>query len=136
MPYAIRTDMEARYGEEELIQLTDRDNLGQINDAVLTQALTDADDEINAYLAGRYSVPVTPVPKVLTRVACAIARYRLYDAAAPERVAKDYEADVRFLRDVANGVVKLGVDASQQPVASPSGIAVKQGVSGMSWDTY
>lgn len=120
MTYAMRTDMTARFAEEELIQLTDRDRLGQIDTAVLDRALADADAEINGYLSVRYTLPLAPAPTVLVRLAADLARYYLYDDHAPEQIKQRYDDAVKFLRAVATGTAQLGTDAAQ-PVPAVSG---------------
>lgn len=110
MTYATRQEMVERYGEERLTQLTDQLNLGTIDDVRLQRALQDADDEINTYLAARYSLPLASTPNVLRRIAADIALYHLYDDRANDQVAKRYTDATKFLRELANGTVSLGLD--------------------------
>lgn len=126
MPYCTKQDLIDRFGEDELIQLTDRANLGVIDDTVLNQAIADADAEINGYLAN-YSLPLTTVPTVLVRGACDIARYFLYDDAATEQVTKRYEAVLKFLGQVAKGVISLGIDASGNKPTPSDGAVMESG---------
>lgn len=112
MTYATQQDLIDRYGETELIQLTDRTNLGVINVTVLNQALADADAEIDAYLAGRYAMPLASVPLVLKRAACDIARCGLYSDAAPELLVTRRKEAVRLLENIAKGTVNLGLDSA------------------------
>ncbi len=109
MAYATQADMIARFGEPELIQLTDRQGLGVIDATVLDQALFDADVQIDAHLAGRYSLPLDPVPAVLVPFACDLARLALYTDAAPETVQKRADKATRFLELVAKGTIQLGL---------------------------
>lgn len=117
--YATQQQMIDRFGEDELIQLTDRANAGVIDPQVLDQALADADATINDYLAGRYNLPLAVVPSSLSRLACDLARYFLYDDHPSEAVRQRYEDAVKFFDAVAKGAIKLGVDAADQaaPVA-------------------
>jgi len=126
MSYATQADMEARFGHEELVQLTDREATGDIDTAVLGAALADADDEIDGYLMGRYTLPLAVVPGRLKTIACDIARYRLFDDQVPEAIASRYEQAVRFLRDVGTGRLNLGLDGSDQ-AATPAGGAQHDG---------
>jgi len=105
--------MTDRFGVQEIIQLTDRavPPTGVINTTVLDRAISDATAEINAALAGRYSLPLAVVPEVLARVACNLSRYHLYDV-PPEDVRKRYDDGLRFLRDVASGKITMGVDSA------------------------
>lgn len=122
MPYAVKQDMVTRFTQPELIQLTDREGAADaIDDEVLNRALADADAEIDGYLVGRYTLPLATVPRILTGVACDIARYRLYDDRATEHVRQRYEDAVKLLRSVAEGKLTLGLDANNQPTPTTSG---------------
>ncbi len=119
MTYAIKQNLIDRYGSEELLQLTDRANTGLIDDTVIARALADADAEINGYLATHYTLPLAPVPAALEKLACDIARYRLYEDRVTEIVEKRYDDAIKFLQGVASGKVSLGIDAANaQPVAT------------------
>lgn len=108
--YASRTDMEARFGQNEVVMLTDRSHSGDVDDSVLQQALADAAAEIDGYLAGRYPLPFATAPKVLTGHACDIARYRLCGSSAmvTDDIRDRYRDAVRFLEHVAAGKISLG----------------------------
>ena len=98
MSYAVKQDMVDRFRATELIQLTDVDSVANaIDDTVLDRALDDADAEIDGYLAGRYTLPLATVPRVLTNIACDIARYRLHDDRATEQVTTRYRDAIRLL---------------------------------------
>lgn len=125
--YATVADMVARFGDLEIIQITDRSHSGQIDHSVAEVALADATAEINTYL-GRYAVPFATVPPVLTRLACDIARYRLTGASGvlvTEDIERRYKIDVlNLLKALARGEVSLGIDNSGHSV--PSGDNVVQ----------
>lgn len=120
MTYASQQNLIDRFGENELIQLTDRDSLGAIDADVIARALADADAEINGYLSTRYTLPLSPVPAVLEKLACDIARYQLFENKATDIVKERYENSVRFLKDVVSGKVTLGVDGSGESAATIS----------------
>lgn len=116
MTYALEQDMVDRFGTEELITLTDRDgSAGAIVTSVLDLALSDADDEINGYLTARYEFPLPTVPSVLVRLACDIARYRLYADLSTEEVRNRYKDSITLLTQISKGIVGLGL-----PVPPPS----------------
>lgn len=121
--YATRQDMIDRFGEPEIRQLTDRRDppAGAIDDAVLTEALEDADGMLDSYLAGRYTLPLADVPKILKRYACDITRFFLWKDNAGDTVRRAYEDAEKFLKAVAAGTVSLGLDADNQPVAVDAG---------------
>ncbi len=121
MTYATQQNLIDRFGEQELIQLTDRAGAGTVNATVIAQALEDADGAINGYLKAKYALPLDPVPLVLTRTAADIARYYLYEDRVTEIVEKRYQEAIRFLKGVADGSVQLGVDAVNAAPASSGG---------------
>jgi phage gp36-like protein len=110
--YCAKQDLIDRFGENELVALTDRDNLNVINETVLTQAITDASAEMDGYLGGRYELPLITIPPVLKSLCCNIARYKLYDEEASEQVTKRYDGSIKFLFSVSKGEISLGVDGS------------------------
>lgn len=124
MTYATQQNMIDRFGSQDLIELTDRAQLGVIDATVLGQALADADAEINAYLTGRYTLPLASEPPVLVKFAADIAYYQLFDACVPERVEARYGNAIKFLRSLANGQVSLGLDPENLPVADVGGVQV------------
>lgn len=96
-------------------------------------ALSDAHNLIDSYLAGRFALPLSPVPQVLPRIACELARYYLYDDQLTDPVKQRYEGNIKFLRDVSTGTVRLGVDADSG--AAPAGTGNAELVSaGRIWD--
>jgi phage gp36-like protein len=123
MTYATQNDLATRYGERELVQVTDkaRPPAGIVDAAVVADALRDADAEIDARVGIRYVVPLPdPVPSIVVDTACRIARYKLHEDKATEKVRKDYEDALKFLADVAAGRANLpGV-----PDAASGGVAV------------
>ena len=118
MPYATQAEMTERFGAVELAQLTDCTNGTVIDTTVLGRALTDADAEIDSYLATRYSLPLASTPVVLTRLASDVARYRLFDDAAPTQVRQRYEDAISLLKRLASGDVQL---AGSAPLAPATG---------------
>jgi len=110
MAYATQADIIAYLGEREVIALADRDNLGSIDEAVLSAALVDASAEIDTYLVGRYTVPLSVVSRLVVTYACDIARYRLSGAGVAEvdTVRNRYKDAIRFLEAVRDGKIDLG----------------------------
>ncbi|TVP08815.1 gp436 family protein [Shewanella sp. KCT] len=119
MPYATAEQMIARFGEQELTALTDRDGtVGGVVMAALDTAINDASALIDGYLAGRYALPLAHPLPALTRICCDMARYGLYDDAVSDAVAKRNDDAVRFLEKVAQGSITLGV-SSEGTQATP-----------------
>lgn len=108
MAYVTKSDLIARYGEEQLVQLTDRAGAGEIDDTVLNAAIADVEAEINAHLTGRYSLPLSEVPKVLTRAAATIAYGELHTLDVPEAIAQRVKWARGLLKQIGAGEIKLG----------------------------
>lgn len=123
--YAAQGDLETRYGSEELAQLTDRAAGTTINAGVVTRAIADAQAEIDSYVGARYLVPLSPVPDVVNRICCDIARYYLHEDRVTEQVRKRYEDCVELLRAIATGKAQLSLagDGSPAPTAD-AGVVV------------
>jgi phage gp36-like protein len=107
--YAVRSDLETRFGAEEIRQLSDRFETGGGAESVITAALNDANVEIDGYLAGGYTLPLASTPPLLIRVASDIARYRLWKDQASEQVRRGYDDAVDILKRIATGTIKLTV---------------------------
>jgi len=82
---------------------------------VALEALERASSEADTYLAARYQLPLSSVPKALAAVVCDMARYRLTGGETTETtpIATRYRAAVAWLKDVAAGRAVLpGVAAT------------------------
>ncbi len=110
--YATRQDLEARFGTNEVANL---EALQTVTGA-LEEALQDATEEIDSYVAVRYSLPLPSIPAPLKRVACNIARYRLYFQRPTEEVDKRYESEVEYLKSLASGKAVLNIQNDQNEV--------------------
>ncbi|QTD89461.1 DUF1320 family protein [Burkholderia anthina] len=129
MGYATQDDMVSRFGSVEVIALTDRERLGEIDSALLERALEDAAAEMDTYLAARYRLPITAVPRFLAGLCCDIARYRLVGAEArdTDEIRNRYRDAIKFLTMAADGTVTLGVDPAGSTVQPGNTIRFEQG---------
>ena len=89
------------------------------------EALDDAAQTIDSYLAGRYTLPLTSVPAVLSRHCCYLARYYLEKNRATEQARQDYEDSLRFLEKVASGAISLGLSDSGETVESDNTVVME-----------
>ena len=124
MPYATLQDLVDRFGYEQLAQLSDRDAGAVIDDVVVGRALADADAEIDGYLAALYALPLTAVPALLARMACDIARYRLFGDRVTEQVRQLYTDAVRDLKAIASGAIRIDGAAPLAPSSASTTIKV------------
>jgi phage gp36-like protein len=107
MAYCSESDLQARFGAEEVADLLDRNNDSSPDSDALSSAQGNADATIDGYLNGRYDLPLSPVPTLITDIACNIVRYTLWSNNAPDEVRKRYEDSIARLKDIAKGVISL-----------------------------
>jgi phage gp36-like protein len=111
--YASQTDLITRYGEDEIIALSDHAQEGSMDDDVVDAALNDASLEMDAYLSNSYTLPLTaPYPALLVKLCSELARYILYKDKATETVRKGREDAIALLRRIASGEATLQLSAN------------------------
>lgn len=120
--YASVADMIERFGETEMVELTDLEHTGDVVSSVAERALTDATAEIDSYLAARYRLPVTDTPRLLSVLCSDIARYRLETGANSEQGRQRYEDAVATLKKISRGEINL-------PLASPPAVSAEPMIS-------
>lgn len=98
---------------EHQTQLTDDLGTGEADEAVLEEAIADAEAEADAYVQQAYPLPLPSgnLPRLLTRVVIDLAvwhlfgRRQLHDDAVEAR----HKAAVKLLERIAAGEIALGV---------------------------
>lgn len=116
MSYATLDDIVARAGEEEILQVADRDDDGVADADVVASAIATAESEINGYISARYRLPLVQVPDLIKSWTVSIARYHLHRDGAPDHVVRDWKSAMDGLRDVARSLVSLPiVDGGEAP---------------------
>lgn len=123
MSYATVQDMIDRFGETEMIRLSEPEDrtAEAVLDAKVEKALADATALINDYVRGRYAVPIAAPGLSVVRAACILARYDLAKGERTfptEQMEKDRKEIVAWLEGIAAG--RINLDA---PAASASGSA-------------
>ena len=121
MSYITYADLVLAFGEDEILQLTDRDRDGASDPLVIEDAIAFADSHIDSYLREKYEVPLALLPANLKGMACDFARYRLYQDQPTELVQNRYDVGCFYLKDVARGLVNLDTGSG-----GPSLIAYSQ----------
>lgn len=112
MSYATVQDMIDRFGEPEMIRLSEQEDrtAEAVNAEKIELAIADAAALVDDYLRKRYQVPLATVPKSVTRGTCVLARY---DLAQGERTNPTEEMRlarkevVAWLEDLAKGEIQL-----------------------------
>lgn len=125
MAYAIAADLITRFGEAEIIQLTDRTNLGVVDVAVLTKAIFDASSVIDGYLRNAYSLPLASTPAELNRACADIARYFLYEDRVTEQVKMRRDDSISWLKDLSIGKANLAITAVDGTETEPPSLGYR-----------
>lgn len=117
MSYCTQADLVERFGTVELAQLTDETAAAAPDASEITKACDEASSLIDAYVATLYTVPLSPVPTIVRRWACDIARKYLWKdrALAESVVALNHDAALAQLKDVARGTIALPSSAGVIP---------------------
>jgi phage gp36-like protein len=128
MSYAQPGDIEARYSNRDLVQLTNEDPSAlTVNTIFIQTFLNDASVEIDSYIESRFLLPLTDPPATLTRLCCDIAMYRMQSLRPIhdlEDARKRYEDAVAMLVKVSKGELTLGVANDGLEPADPQNPAV------------
>ena len=117
--YASQDDLVRRFSQAELDQRADPEETGAADPAVVTRSLGDASELIDGYLGTRYRLPLAaPVPALVVRLCCDIARYLLWADRTSERVRAGYHDAIEQLKAISKGVIRLEA-AGIEPEPSP-----------------
>lgn len=119
MTYCTLQQLQDRYGDRMLIQLTDRSQpaSGAIDVDVVNRAIADTDGLVDGHLSVRYQLPLSEIPALVVDLAQAIVIYKLHRKTASDKIEKDYDGALKLLRDLSNGKVRLDV-AGAEPASS------------------
>jgi len=129
--YAILDDLLEQIADGDLISLTDDDQLGFIDETVVTRAIVNAMTVINSYCEERYTTPfVAPVPDLVRLFSCDLAIYNLYSRRGhveiPEAVKDRQKQALAYLKRVQEGAASIG-GAAAAPVDSGSSAGIIPG---------
>lgn len=110
MAYCTLADIEAP--NEDLIELTDDGDTGEVDQDNVDKAIGNADELIDGYLRGRYTLPLDPVPGLIRTLSATITLRRLYGRrprlAVPDSLSDDYKNALKLLENIQKGLVTLG----------------------------
>lgn len=116
--YATQAELTDYVGLSELISISDRDRSGEVDVAAIESALADASSTVDSYIAPW--LPLASVPLVLRRHTMAIATYSLANNAQTDDQRRRYEDAVQWLRDVAKGIISLGIPPATEAPSTAS----------------
>jgi len=110
--YVTADAMLRKFGERELIQLTDTEApyQGVINTDKLNAAMQEANSEIDAYIGSRYPLPLQPIPPFLMEIGCNLARYYAVtgDLGENDPIKSRYDSSIKTLSKISKGELVLG----------------------------
>lgn len=134
MAYATQDDLvPLRLTQQDLIDLTDDDNTGQVNAAVVSAALDEASGKVDSYCRARYVTPLQQSQDV-TSLTLDIAMYLLFsrrrETRMNETVQERFQQALAFLKDISTAKASLDQPATatapQSSLAGPE-ISEKDG---------
>lgn len=112
MSYVTAATMIQKFGEQEIIELTDNEEPYQyaINHEKLNAALEEANSEIDGFIQGRYPQPLQVIPPFLRNIGCHLARYHLCTKALTDTdpIKVRYDNAVGRLKSISKGEMGLG----------------------------
>jgi phage gp36-like protein len=118
MPYCTLADLQKAIPLQTLVWLSNDDaSAVNVNAGVIDDAIQYAGREVNRYIAGRYTLPLDQATDDLTDIAVHIARHYLYARRPeghdfPEAVTRTYSGALSALRDIRDGKMTLGIQAT------------------------
>ena len=112
MAYSTKTDILEQLEEDVLIQLTDDDDAGVVDEDKVTRAIVDADAEIDSYCGTKYDVPFSTVPVMIRKISVDLSICNLYARrqGSPEDRKERCDEAISFLKDISKGIASLGGD--------------------------
>ena len=118
-PYLSAAEYVARFGQEETVRITDEARAGVIDKPRLSAALRDASEFAEAFLASRYSIPLSSAPPILKGIIADLAREALFGQRPLPAVTAAADRARQALRDFSSGrmvlAIETGAEAELQP---------------------
>lgn len=119
MPYCREDQLVSKFGEAEIIVLTDHDNVGVINAETLAAAQAAADSDIDKRLRMRgWPVPLATVTPDIVAIALDMTRFYLYSEQELEIVTNAYKRRIKELDDYVAGRLLLDIGSPEQQQSS------------------
>lgn len=125
MAYIEVQDLVDELGEQTLIELTDNDGTGEVNELRASKAIEHAQGVFESYARARYSLPV-PVTAMVRSLNLDIAIFHLYKsrsslAEGVYTVRKNaFDEAIKLLKDISTGKAALDVPTADETAELPS----------------
>ncbi|KKP40306.1 MAG: mu-like protein prophage Flumu protein gp36 [Candidatus Peregrinibacteria bacterium GW2011_GWC2_33_13] len=119
MPYCNPDDIKQQVTEATLIEITDDNLAGEINAAVVNEAILYSATIIDGYLRGRYTLPLPTIPEIVKILAVDLSIFRLYlrrfHTDMPDSINDKYKNSIKLLEQIQKGIISLGIETAGTP---------------------
>ena len=125
MAYLELQDLLDELGEDTLVQLSDNDETGEINEARVSKAVQYAQGVFDAYARTRYSIPVPSTPMVKS-INLDLAVFHLYKSRSTidegvYKIRKNANDEaIKLLTAINQGKASLDVPAAEETILNPA----------------
>jgi phage gp36-like protein len=133
--YCTLADLTLAIPSATLIQLSNDDaEATVINEAVVTEAIRQAEELVDGYLRGRYTLPLPTVPSIVQDMSVNLARHWLYarrpeGPELPEAVTRTYKTTIQMLEAIRDNRLTLGVPSGESaPEPGEMKVRARRGV--------
>ena len=128
MAYCTQADIVAlELTVNELIDLADDHNTGNVNASQVTAAITKADAEIDAYCQAQYTVPFSPTPEIVKGWSATLAAFILYrNRTKPTTIIDRYNKVMSWLKAISKGDAQIPGETAAgytAPASTTPGVA-------------
>lgn len=123
--YIAKADILTRVELRKLIQLTDDEQTGQVNDDVVNGVIADAEGTFESYIRTRHTLPVPATQKVKSSL-LDVAVFKLYERRATSKDGiyelreKAHDRAIAYWKDVSKGAAALDIPASEETATNPA----------------
>lgn len=114
MRYCSLADLQLAIPPQTLTWLSnDDESAAAFNQAVVEEAVRQAEELVDAHLRGRYNLPLDPVPSVVKDMTVNLTRHWLYarrpeGSELPEAVTRTYKSSLRMLEAIRDNKLTIG----------------------------
>jgi len=115
MDYCVIGDING-ISAQRLIELTDDNDTGVVNEDIVNSNIKKATNLINGYAKPRYTIPIDPVPGLIKDLCAEITTYLLFcrRESVPDEWSLIYKSAISKLKDISAGRISLGSNEVQE----------------------
>jgi len=126
MSYSTLADIQKKIINDEIIELTDDDDTGSVDQVKIDSAIEEADEKIDSYVGKVKLVPLSPVPGIIKNISVTLAIWYLHERRGVSNDVREkaFNSALKALQMIAEGKVTLGDDeATAAPETTEGGPA-------------